>query len=635
MATDINKAKTAIMLFMKTPAKIDTYLKSKMGPNEYLKTANGMVKKLILDKRMSEELVKPVFGIGSNNVKFIEDHRMSATERKKLRATRGSYAKTPVNELAYSEAQITDILCWFQSIMALYGFEKDYNALLNSQLQDEALVTSAIKTYDAKLYLIHTEETVETELAAEELEPIDDSVELVEAESEEEVFYVPTETMQEYRRLLTKSEFLLEYEDLICNLAENIPRIKMTDINIILGISRAGLDIRIFLANCSERMKAIYNEHFSRGGNMHSPDDLKKCLHHKWSKVGERYIVPENIRKIVKDHDKIMQQKLHDIMNIPTDYINFPTKTMVMLLRNSSTATQFLLNYRAPIVKLQYSLNNTELAKIFGVTAATMSFFKKKYCDYDRQKYLKERQEDTRFLIKLSDEGKLMVDRSIADPIIKWECEEINKKTSIISKSVPEIAKLKEQMKADIEKTIENKVEEFKDQLKDTTSEIEEIPFVEEQDSLMQMSFFNKDNSENNVLADDITEKEVENMPYDERPYAPIGAPFTTTPIPAKPSIGNPFTPPTVPVAKPCIVPSLIVPKRYFKTKDGETIVREYYNSLVSPSENDGIKMGFRLGLMISKLDEEEKEKILDFIEAIEEEFPNSMKLSDILKGGE
>ena len=144
-------------------------------------------------------------------------------------------------------------------------------------------------------------------------------------------------------------------------------------------------------------MKAIYNERFSRGGNMHSPDDLKKCLHHKWSKVGERYIVPENIRKIVKDHDKIMQQKLHDIMNIPTDYINFPTKTMVMLLRNSSTATQFLLNYRAPIVKLQYSLNNTELARIFGVTAATMSFFKKKYCDYDRQKYLTERQENPRF----------------------------------------------------------------------------------------------------------------------------------------------------------------------------------------------------------------------------------------------
>jgi len=206
MIADINKAKTAIMLFMKTPAKIDTYLKSKMGPNEYLKTTNGMVKKLILDKRMSEELVKPVFGIGSNNVKFIEDHRMSATERKKLRATRGSYAKTPVNELAYSEAQITDIICWFQSIMVLYGFEKDYNALLNSQLQDEALVTSAIKTYDAKLYLIHTEETVETELAAEELEPIDESVELVEAESEEEVFYVPTETMQEYRRFLTKEE---------------------------------------------------------------------------------------------------------------------------------------------------------------------------------------------------------------------------------------------------------------------------------------------------------------------------------------------------------------------------------------------------------------------------------------------
>jgi hypothetical protein len=116
-------------------------------------------------------------------------------------------------------------------------------------------------------------------------------------------------------------------------------------------------------------------------------------------------------------------------------------------------------------------------------------------------------------------------------------------------------------------------------------------------------------------------------MPVDERPYAPIGERFPRTPFPANNNTR-------------CMGNKLIIPKRYFANKESEELIREYYSSIdyynSSPNEasNNSLRVGFRLGVIFNSMDKNEKEKILNFIEAIEEEYPDAFKLSDILKGG-
>ena len=117
-------------------------------------------------------------------------------------------------------------------------------------------------------------------------------------------------------------------------------------------------------------------------------------------------------------------------------------------------------------------------------------------------------------------------------------------------------------------------------------------------------------------------------MPVDERPYPPIGERFPRTPFPTNNNTVR------------YMGYKLIIPKRYFANKESEELIREYYstidyyNSTPNESSNSSLRVGFRLGVIFNSMDKNEKEKILNFIEAIEEEYPDAFKLSDILKGG-
>ena len=118
-------------------------------------------------------------------------------------------------------------------------------------------------------------------------------------------------------------------------------------------------------------------------------------------------------------------------------------------------------------------------------------------------------------------------------------------------------------------------------------------------------------------------------MPVDERAYAPIGERFPRTPFPTNNN-----------TARYNMGYKLIIPKRYFTNKESEELIREYYstidyyNSTPNEASNNSLRVGFRLGVIFNSMDKNEKEKILNFIEAIEEEYPDAFKLSDILKGG-
>lgn len=122
--------------------------------------------------------------------------------------------------------------------------------------------------------------------------------------------------------------------------------------------------------------------------------------------------------------------------------------------------------------------------------------------------------------------------------------------------------------------------------------------------------------------------KEEYNMPVDERPYPPIGERFPRTPFPTNNNTVR------------YMGYKLIIPKRYFANKESEELIREYYstidyyNSTPNEASNNSLRVGFRLGVIFNSMDKNEKEKILNFIEAIEEEYPDAFKLSDILKGG-
>ncbi len=118
-------------------------------------------------------------------------------------------------------------------------------------------------------------------------------------------------------------------------------------------------------------------------------------------------------------------------------------------------------------------------------------------------------------------------------------------------------------------------------------------------------------------------------MPFDERPYSPIGG-FPRTPFPTNNNSNSVrYT-----------GYKLIIPKRYFTNKESEELIKEYYssveyyNSTPNEASNNSLRVGFRLGVIFNSMDKNEKEKILNFIEAIEEEYPEAFKLSDILKGG-
>lgn len=123
-------------------------------------------------------------------------------------------------------------------------------------------------------------------------------------------------------------------------------------------------------------------------------------------------------------------------------------------------------------------------------------------------------------------------------------------------------------------------------------------------------------------------QKEEYNMPVDERPYPPIGERFPRTPFPTNNNTVR------------YMGYKLIIPKRYFTNKESEELIREYYstidyyNSTPNEASNNSLRVGFRLGVIFNSMDKNEKEKILNFIEAIEEEYPDAFKLSDILKGG-
>ena len=746
MSEKETKARYALALFMKTDARISTFIKCKLGISLYFGFGNPFFKELLIDKKVHESVVKDIFELNSSNIAFLHDNIMTSNERKMFAKVRNSFVGMPKASIKLDKLHAHAIFVWFSELIAEKGFLSEYQNIVNELIADKRILDSAEKVYDAKVvsclkpepidyskYIKIPQQAVPAPVVPEQPEP-EPEPEPMELNPNN---LVPTANMLKLKtQLKSHTEFLKVYEGLLAKLYANdytagdVPKLLGVNTNAVLYFMEhaAKLETQKIRDECIARIRAKAAKLIP----------VAKEKIYGWKYDGTQYVVDDETYKLITDWEEVMEiEKL--ISELPKKQI-FPTTAMKVLKENSPTAVKYLFNYSELIMDLRriFGLKNSQIAGILDVTPSQLSGFLSSY--YKGKVPAIAYRSDVSSAL---DRGEVLCE--LSSYIFEWECEHLKSTQTINTAPMPKtkesqlsmfepLPELPEIEEPAFEKDPEKESSAFvRESVKSASNElnvrleneiINRFRDPERGKRVLEMlkaglvgskgvpdlGIISEDlktleelHEEQNVRLNAFLESKRQEALRWLQPEQPEPEPEPETPSTAKvveeamknvlpeppkpetprenmynrvegftnpfnpyssflssgvtlPTKGNEnsfddlrnyetgygnqqnglkYTPYGGPSPAPDIpanpqYPALIIPKNYFRTKAGEDFVRLFFEMAVL---NTTIPMdkAFKLGMEFVKLDEDEQQKILGFVEAIEEEYSNCSKLSEII----
>lgn len=417
------KARYALALFMKTDARISTFIKAKLGISLYFGFGNPYFKELLIDKKIHESIVKEIFELNSSNIAFLHDNIMTSNERKAFSKVRNSFVGMPKASIKLDKLHAHAIFVWFSELIAEKGFLIEYQNIVNELIADKRILDSAEKVYDAKVvshlkpepidysgYIKIPQQTVPAPIVAEQPEP-----EVTKELNPNNL--VPTDNMMKLKTLVKNhTEFLQVYEGLLTKLYDNdysagdVPKLIGINANAVLYFMEhvAKLETKKARDECIARIRA-------KSAKL-VPVAKEKI--YGWKHEGTRYVVDDETYKIITHWEEVMEiEKL--ISELPKKHI-FPTNTMKVLKENSPTAVKYLFNYSGLIMDLRsiFGLKNTQIAGILNVTPSQLSGFLSSYYK-GKVPSISYRSDVSSAL----DRGEVLCE--LSSYVFEWECEHL------------------------------------------------------------------------------------------------------------------------------------------------------------------------------------------------------------------
>lgn len=469
------KARYALALFMKTDARISTFIKAKLGISLYFGFGNPYFKELLIDKKVHENIVKEIFELNSSNIAFLHDNIMTSNERKAFSKVRNSFVGMPKASIKLDKLHAHAIFVWFSELIAEKGFLIEYQNIVNELIADKRILDSAEKVYDAKVvshlkpepidysgYIKIPQQTVPAPIVAEQPEP-----EVTKELNPNNL--VPTDNMMKLKTLVKNhTEFLQVYEGLLTKLYDNdysagdVPKLIGINANAVLYFMEhvAKLETKKARDECIARIRAKSAKLVP----------VAKERIYAWKHEGTRYVVDDETYKIITHWEEVMEiEKL--ISELPKKHI-FPTNTMKVLKENSPTAVKYLFNYSGLIMDLRsiFGLKNTQIAGILNVSPSQLSGFLSSY--YKGKVPAISYRSDVSSAL---DRGEITCE--LSSYVFEWECEhlkstqtinpmptaktKINEPQLSMFEPLPELPEIEEPVVA-TEPTFEQKIEAIK-----------------------------------------------------------------------------------------------------------------------------------------------------------------------------
>jgi len=423
------KARYALALFMKTDARISTFIKAKLGISLYFGFGNPYFKELLIDKKIHESIVKEIFELNSSNIAFLHDNIMTSNERKAFSKVRNSFVGMPKASIKLDKLHAHAIFVWFSELIAEKGFLIEYQNIVNELIADKRILDSAEKVYDAKVvshlkpepidysgYIKIPQQTVPAPIVAEQ--PESEATKGLNPNN-----LVPTDNMLKLKtQLKSHSEFLQVYEGLLAKLYDNdysagdVPKLIGVNANAVLYFMEhaAKLETKTARDQCIARIRAKSAKLVP----------VAKERIYAWKHEGARYVVDDETYKLVTSWEEEVEiEKL--ISELPKKRI-FPTNTMKVLKENSPTAVKYLFNYSGLIMDLRsiFGLKNTQIAGILDVTPSQLSGFLSSYYK-GKVPSISYRSDVSSAL----DRGEVLCE--LSSYVFEWECEHLKSTQTI------------------------------------------------------------------------------------------------------------------------------------------------------------------------------------------------------------
>jgi len=425
------KARYALALFMKTDARISTFIKAKLGISLYFGFGNPYFKELLIDKKVHESIVKEIFELNSSNIAFLHDNIMTSNERKAFAKVRNSFVGMPKARIKLDKLHAHAIFVWFSELIAEKGFLLEYQHIVNELIADKRILDSAEKVYDAKVvsclkpepidysgYIKIPQQTVPAPTITETEQPEPKATKELNPNN-----LVPTDNMIKLKTLVkSHSEFLQVYEGLLAKLYDNdysagdVPKLIGVNANAVLYFMEhaAKLETKKARDQCIARIRAKSAKLVP----------VAKERIYAWKHEGARYVVDDETYKLITHWEEVMEiEKL--ISELPKKHI-FPTNTMKVLKENSPTAVKYLFNYSGLIMDLRsiFGLKNTQIAGILNVTPSQLSGFLSSYYK-GKVPSISYRSDVSSAL----DRGEVLCE--LSSYVFEWECEHLKSTQSI------------------------------------------------------------------------------------------------------------------------------------------------------------------------------------------------------------
>lgn len=490
MSEKETKARYALALFMKTDARISTFIKCKLGISLYFGFGNPFFKELLIDKKVHESVVKDIFELNSSNIAFLHDNIMTSNERKLFAKVRNSFVGMPKASIKLDKMHAHAIFVWFNELIAEKGFLTEYQNIVNELVADKRILDSAEKVYDAKVvsclkpepidyskYIKIPQQTIPAPVVPEQPEP-EPEPKPMELNPNN---LVPTANMLKLKtQLKSHTEFLKVYEGLLAKLYANdytagdVPKLVGVNTNAVLYFMEhaAKLETKKVRDECIARIRAKAAKLIP----------VAKEKIYGWKYDGTQYIVDDETYKLITDWEEVMEiEKL--ITEHPKKQI-FPTTTMKVLKENSPTAVKYLFNYSELIMDLRriFGLKNTQIAGILNVSPSQLSGFLSSYYK-DKVPAISSRADVSSAL----DRGEVLCE--LSSYVFEWECEhlkstqtintapvaktKINEPQLSMFEPLPELPEIEEPVVATFEKDPEKEPSEFvRESVKSASNEL-------------------------------------------------------------------------------------------------------------------------------------------------------------------
>lgn len=429
MSEKETKARYALALFMKTDARISTFIKCKLGISLYFGFGNPFFKELLIDKKVHESVVKEIFELNSSNIAFLHDNIMTSNERKSFAKVRNSFVGMPKAAIKLDKFHAHAIFVWFSELIAEKGFFSEYQDIVNELIADKRVLDSAEKVYDAKVSSSLKPEPIDYSKFIKTPQQTVPAPIVTELPKEPETIelnpnnLVPTDNMLKLKtQLKSHTEFLKMYEGLLIKLYDNdysagdVPKLIGVNANAVLYFMDhdAKLETKKARNECIARIRVKATKLIP----------VAKEKIYGWKHEGTQYVVDDETYKLITHWEEVMEMEKF-ISELPKKQI-FPTSTMKILKENSPTAVKYLFNYSDLIMDLRsvFGLKNTQIAGILNVTPSQLSGFLSSYYK-GKVPPISYRSDVSSAL----DRGEVLCE--LSSYVFEWECEHLKSTQTI------------------------------------------------------------------------------------------------------------------------------------------------------------------------------------------------------------